>query len=283
MLTVDYGIYLVHYRVAQGDCRSKHQGDTQAVNDTIATINNLRTIHGNFTDQDVPDSQLQLILESCVHAANASNMQTYSVVVLKDRDKMKKICGYSGSRLLLFCVDYTRLKECAESLGHPYFPDNTLNFITGSTNTILAAQTAVIAAKSLGIDSLLTNGIHRGDMKRVWDTLDLPEDNCYPLIALLLGYPTEEPAYKKGRLDGAGIFHYGKYHHLTKSEIDGVVSKTDDKQSQIGLNDKWGEKGHKHYYDWFFTAWNRSDKPTETESQHFKLLKRSDFVDLQKS
>ena len=33
---------------------------------------------------------------------------------------------------------------------------------------MLAVQTAVIAAKSLGIDSLLTNGVHRGDMERLW-------------------------------------------------------------------------------------------------------------------
>jgi nitroreductase len=256
--------------------------ETQAVNDTIRTINSLRTIHGNFTEQDIPDSKIQLILKSCIRAANASNMQTYSIIVVKDRDKMKKVCTYSGSCMLLFCVDYTRLKACAKSLGHTYYPDNTTNFITGSTNTILAAQTAVIAARSLGIDCLLTNGIHRGDMERVWKILDLPQNNCYPLIALVMGYPTEEPAFKKGRLDGAGIFHYGKYHHLTQGDIDEIVRKTDDKQSHIGLNGSWDEKGHKHYYDWFFTAWNADRKPKETETQHFRLLKRSSFVDLQK-
>ena len=77
-------------------------------------------------------------------------------------------------------------------------------FVTGSTNTILAAQTAVIAAKSLGIDSLLTNGVHRGDMERLWEMLGLPRQYCFPLIALVLGYAAKEPAYQKGRLSGPG-------------------------------------------------------------------------------
>jgi len=51
-------------------------------------------------------------------------------------------------------------------------------------------------------DSLLTNGTHRGDMQPVWDILGLPEQHCFPLIALILGYPAKEPAYMKGRLSG---------------------------------------------------------------------------------
>ena len=268
---------------AEQKLRDNNSNLTQPMNDTIKTINSLRTIHGNFTEQDIPDSKIQLILNSCIRAANGSNMQTYSIIVVKDRDKMKSISQYSGSCMLLFCIDYTRLRASAESLGHSYYPDNTTSFITGSTNTILAAQTAVIAARSLGIDCLLTNGIHRGDMERVWKILDLPENYCYPLISLVMGYPTVEPAYKKGRLDGTGIFHYGKYHHLTQSDTEEIMHKIDDKQSHIGLIDNWEEKGFKHYYDWFFTAWvsKNAKKPTESETQHFRLLKRSEFVELQ--
>ena len=151
-------------------------------------------------------------------------------------------------------------------------------------NTMLAAQTAVIAAKSLGIDSLLTNGIHRGDMERVWKILDLPEKNCFPLIALVLGYPTEEPTHDKGRIEGAGVIHYDTYHHLTDEELDNIVEKYDDKEADIALINDWDKQGHKHYLDWLFRDWlGRSSKPTTEETQMFKLLKRSGFVELQKS
>ena len=150
--------------------------NTIPVNETIKTIRSLRTTHGNFQDKPIPDSEIQTILQSGIRAANSSNMQTYSVIVVKDRKVMRDVCGYQASCMLLFCVDYNRIKATAEFLGHTYIPDNIVNFVTASINTALAAQTSAIAAKSMGIDYLLTNGIHRGDMDRLWRILDLPKN-----------------------------------------------------------------------------------------------------------
>ncbi len=87
-------------------------------------------------------------------------------------------------------------------------------------------------------------------MDRIWEILDLPKEHCFPLIALYLGYPTEEPAYKKGRLKKAGIIYHEKYHTLTKDELDEITSLYDDKARHISLNQDWDQKGHKHYLDW---------------------------------
>ena len=252
-------------------------------NEVIRTIRSLRTIHGNFLDKPVPDEALQTILQASLRAANASANQSYSIIVIKDRGMMGQVCGYKGSCLLLYCADYNRLKVSAESLGHSYEPGTMESFVTASTNTVLAAQTAVIAARSLGIDSLLTNGIHRGDMDRLWTLLDLPQTHCFPTIALVLGYPTEQPAVLKGRLDGAGIIHNEKYHRLTKQETEEITRKYDDKQRHLGLNDDWERQGYKHYLDWFFTVWmGQWAKPPAQETQILRRLKRSGFVELQK-
>ncbi len=172
------------------------------------------------------------------------------------------------------------MKVCAESLGYTYDPGTMEGFVTASTNATIAAQTAVIAARSLGIDSLLTNGIYRGDMERLWKLLDLPQTHCFPIIALVLGYPTQEPAHLKGRLDGPGVIHSEKYHTLAKEEVAEIVRKYDDKQRNLGLNDEWEAKGHKHYLDWFFKDWMRvGSKPAEKETQMLRLLKRTRFVE----
>jgi hypothetical protein len=148
---------------------------------------------------------------------------------------------------------------------------------------VLAAQTAVIAARSLGVDSLLTNGIHRGDMERLWTLLDLPQTHCFPIIALVLGYPTEEPAVLKGRLDGAGVIHNEKYHRLTKEEAEEITREYDDKQRHLAMNDNWGGEGYKHYLDWYFKAWvGEPAKARTEETQMLRRLKRSGFVELQK-
>jgi nitroreductase len=254
------------------------------VNDTIKTIQNLRTIHGNFTDREIPDETINLILHSSIRAANASNTQSYSIVVVKDRALMRQVCTYQGSCMLLYCVDFNRLKAYAEHLGYAYFPDTVEKFVTSSINAAFAAQTAVIAARSLGVDCLTTNGIHRGDMERVWKLLDLPQTYCFPLIAVVLGYPTAEPKYRVGRVDGPGIIHHEKYHRMTKEEIEEQVQQYDDPERHLAVNNEgWKDQGYKHFMDWWFQKWLGGSKPAGKETQMLRLLKRSGFVELQKA
>lgn len=249
-------------------------------NDTLNVIHNLHTTHGNFSHKEIPEADLEQIRLASVHGANSSNMQTYSIILVKDRQKIKDITTYEGSALFLFCVDFNRLIDCAKQLGHAYYPDNMTNFVTASINTTIAAQTAVIAAQSLGLDTLLTNGIHRGDMQRVWDILELPQEKCFPLIALVLGYATEEPLYHAGRLDGVGIFHEEKYHKLTTEEINEIIATYDNKEKHLGLYENWDQDGHAHYLDWLHSYWlGRASEPTKSETAVFSFIKRSGFVE----
>jgi nitroreductase len=249
-------------------------------NETIGVINNLHTTHGNFSQQEVPDADIEKVKQACIRAANSSNMQTYSIICVTDRKKIQDITTYEGSALLLFCIDYNRIIDCANQLGHSYYPDNMTSFVTACINTSIAAQTAVIAARSLGIDTLLTNGIHRGDMQRVWDILDLPQEQCFPLIALVLGYATEEAPYLMGRLDSTGIFHEDKYHRLNEAERNEIIAAYDNKENHLGLYNDWDKDGHAHYLDWLYTYWlGRAQEPTRDETPVFSFIKRSGFVE----
>lgn len=252
-------------------------------NEALRTIHSLRTIHGDFLDKPLAESDLETILQATVRAANASNTQSYSIVVVQDRKLMQDVCTYRGSCMLLYCVDFNRMKATAEHLGYSYFPDNMEAFVTSTVNVGLAVQTAAIAARSLGIDYLITNGIHRGDMERVWKLLDMPTEYCFPLIAMVLGYPTEEPAHLKGRLDGPGVIHREKYHRVTTEEVEEIVRQYDDPERSLALNDQWKARGYAHYLDWLFRDWMGASKPTGKETQMLRFLKRSGFVELQKA
>ena len=248
--------------------------------DALTVICGLRTIHGDFSDRQVPDRDVQRILDASVRAANASGIQSYSIVVVKDSERMHQLTGYRASCLLLYCVDFTGLIDTSKYLGYSYSAGDMQEFITASTSTVAAAQTAVIAAKSLGIDSLLTNGIHRGDMERHWKILELPDTSCFPLIALMLGYPKSEPAHPKGRLNGPGVVHREKYQRMTKDQLQTIVSQYDDKSRHLGLNEDWDQKGHKHYLDWLYKEWLRvPSTPPAGETQTLRRLRKSGFVE----
>ena len=226
------------------------------MNETLKTIHSLRSIHGNFAKQSVAQADLEQILEASTQAANASARQSYAIIVLDDREAMQRLFYYQGSHALIFCIDFNRIMATAEHRGHQFSDYNIIGFITAAVDTTLAAQNAVIAAKSLGIDSLVTNGLHRNDLDAVYQELNLPKEACFPLITLVLGYPKQEPRYKKGRLGPEFLVHFGQYQPADEEQLDRIVAEYDDHQRHVGLIDNWEKLGFEHYLDWFYAKWS---------------------------
>jgi nitroreductase len=249
------------------------------MNETMKTIYNLRSTHGNFSEREVSDDDLLTLLDACVRAANASARQSYAIIAIHDKERIRELCGYTGSKALFFCVDYNRIMDTAAYLGHEYIANSIHDFITGSTDTILAAQTAAICARSLGIDSLFTNGIQRGDMARVYKLLDLPEQGCFPLIMLVLGYADKEPAYQKGRLTGKGVIHHDRYQRLSQDELKELVAEYDDPEKKLGMIQDWQKLGFEHYQDWFFEKWIGVGGDHPDKSQMLELLETAGLLE----
>lgn len=247
-------------------------------NPTLNLIHSMYTTHGNFTDQEISDSDLQTILSATVRAATASNRQSYSIIVIRDPEKMLQLCGYSGSRALLFCVDSNRLNDMAAHLGYEADYGGSTMFVTGCIDTALAAQTAILAAQSLGIATLPTNGIHRGDIRRIYQLLNLPQEHCFPLLMLVLGYADQKPQFLKGRLDGAGVIHDEEYRRLTPQQKKEIVKIYDDPQYHMDFNQSWRTEGYPHYLDWFHQVWMaRFRKPGADIPGMQQILAQSDF------
>jgi nitroreductase len=228
------------------------------MNETMKTIHSLATTHGNFTKKPVSTGDLEAVVQASLRAATASARQSYSLVVVEDNQMIRQLCGYNGAAAIVYCVDYNRLLDTAGFIGENYEVSGILDFITGSTDTILAAQSGVVAAKSLGLDSLLTNGIHRGDVHRVFKLLNLPDKYCMPLIMLVLGYG-EHPAQPRGRLDGPGVVHREQYTRIGGARAEEIIADYDNDENLLGLNSNWAEEGRKNYFDWFFNVWTHND------------------------
>ena len=70
------------------------------MNDTLKTIHALRTIHGNFSAEEISQINLDLICEAILHTSNASARQSYSIIILSDRKQMKELCEQITMELL---------------------------------------------------------------------------------------------------------------------------------------------------------------------------------------
>ena len=219
----------------------------------------LRLITKGVLDK-CPD--LKIILDSCVKGANAANRQSYSIIVVRGMDRVAKVTGcFKAPVALVFCADYNRVYKVGERLGHPVDYDSIFYYLTAHTDAVIAAQTAVMTASSLGIGNLFTNSIHnlpRKDIAELCQQLEIPEEHCFPVTAVLLGYEAGGTHPKAGKLTGKGIIHFDKYTKLSDSEADDIISEVNNPNNHFG-----DAGGCKNFLEFFYT---KRDVPRPREA-----------------
>jgi nitroreductase len=224
-------------------------------NNTLDTIKLLRTIHWDFNDRQVSKTDVEIIVEHSLRTANSDNLTDYSVVVVTDPDVLNTISGgESGGRALtclVYAIDYTRIVKCAHALGYDKFqPSKRLyNFFIALYDVCAAAQTAVITAKSMGIDSLITNFTHRYNPDSIMELLNMPKEYCFPVIQVVLGYSDKDPSITTGRLSKNHVIHFDKYRPENMIDTQTIIGEMD------GIYPEYINAEYKHALDWFFNKW----------------------------
>lgn len=231
------------------------------MNEVLKTIHNLHAVHGNFASKPIEEEKIKTILDACVNAQNASNRQSYSIIVIRGEENVQKIikCGYRSPIALLFCVDFNRIHDIGEYLGYQSDNDNLFSYLTAHTDAVLATQTAIMAASSLELGTLCTNSIHnlyRKNLVDMYKELNLPDKHFFPVTALLLGYEdkTKAPHYKSGRLKESGIVHYDTYKKLTPEEKEEIIKTVNNPENNFHI--KGREKCNCNtYLEFYYTKW----------------------------
>lgn len=248
------------------------------MNETLKTIHSLRSIR-KFSEKEVIKQDMEKILDATLRTANSGNRQIYSIIVVDDK-KILRDYFYKANKALVFCIDYNRWFDCAERLGHSPVVGDIRGFIMGSIDAVMASQTATLAAKTIGIDSLVTTSAFRKELKQIYELLNLPEKYCFPLIGICLGYPEEEPEYLKGRVR-KGVVHYSKYQRLTPEEIDEVINEYDDPNNHFTTKTKeeFEKEGVKGFLDNYFKNWDGSFKEEQIKDC-YETLRKTGLLEL---
>jgi nitroreductase len=252
--------------------------ELEAVNETLQTLHSLRTTRaGNFSDRPVSEADLETILQASVRAATASGRQSYSIIVVDDA--IKKEMSWPGDKVLLYLADCNRMVDLANHIDQPLNPGHLVQFLTAVIDTSLALQTAIVAARSLGLGTFLTNRIYQSaDLPKARQLLGLPQQYCFPVALLCLGYPLAEPAHLKGRLAGPGVIHRGRYARLSPGQLDVMVGQYDDPANHFALNDAWREQGFEHYLQWLLVTWSKMPGAGEARRSFVDVLHSTGFL-----
>ncbi|MCF0177573.1 MAG: nitroreductase family protein [Bacteroidales bacterium] len=167
------------------------------MNDIIKSLFDRKSVRA-YTEQPVAAEEKRLILEAAMQAPTAGNQQMYSIIDVTDqklKDQLAESCDHQpfiakAPLVFVFCADYQKWYDVfIEANAEPRNP-GVGDLILAVTDTMIAAQNAVVAAESLGIGSCYIGDIlEQCEFHR--ELLDLPR-YVMPVGMLVMGYPTEQ-------------------------------------------------------------------------------------------
>ena len=186
----------------------------------------------SFEDREIGEEEKRAILDAAMNAPSAGCQQLYTILDITDpalRRALSESCDHQpfiaeARMVLVFCADckkwYDAYREAGCEARKPGAGDLFLSIVDAS----VAAQSAVIAAESLGIGSC-----YIGDIMENFETqrelLRLP-DYVFPAVMVVFGYPTaqQKEREKPQRCEKKHIVHENTYRSMDGEELRGMLA-----------------------------------------------------------
>jgi len=206
------------------------------LNETINIINNRRSLR-SYDKRLISEDNKNLIINSAMRSPTAGNMMLYSILEVDDqkiKDKLVESCDNQpfiakAPFVLLFLADYQRWMDYFSACDVDLYrieenlPNRTPeegDLLLACCDALIAAQTAVIAAESIGIGSC-----YIGDIMENYEfhkeLFNLPK-YTFPITMLCFGYPKEKLSQKelKPRFSPQYIHFKNEYKRLSKDDFE---------------------------------------------------------------
>ena len=143
-----------------------------------------RRVTRRYTEQDVPDSLLDALLAAAQSAPAKSDLQQFSVVVMRDRGRIKQIADWIGTMdwiatapvFLVWCGDMRRGQRLCAMHDMPH-----------ANNNLDTMGQFMAAADAVGLGTCPISYV-RSHIERVSPLLGLPS-GVYPVAGLSVGWP----------------------------------------------------------------------------------------------
>jgi len=173
----------------------------------------------SFIDKPVPDDMLHAILNAARRSPTSSNMQTYSIIVVRNLEMRKKLAVLAGNQKHIeqcdvfvgFLADIHRLETVSQM--HDQAMTKTLETTLVSTvDAALVGMSAQTAAESFGLGAVMVGGM-RNQPQAVAELLGFPS-GVYMVYGMSIGWPADNaiPESLKPRLPEPLVIHYEQYN-----------------------------------------------------------------------
>ncbi len=178
----------------------------------------------SYSNRDVPEDALGLVLEAGTHAPTGGNLQPYSIIKVRDEGTRWWFAEKAGQKfigeaqvLLLFCIDHRRLERWADLEVAPFTAKSSFrHFWVSFQDTVMCAQNISTAADAMGIGSCYIGTVLEF-FPEIRERFQLPE-GVFPIVLLCLGYPAKKVPTRK-KLGVGVVVHDEVYRELEDGEL----------------------------------------------------------------
>lgn len=192
-----------------------------------------------FKEDGVPDELLYSILNAARQAPTSSNLQAYSIIIVRDKETKTTLAKLCGNQIwvkncpvfLVICPDLLRLEKVCVRQNYEFIDRYMDMFIVATVDAALVAQNILLGAESCGLGGVMIGSI-RNNPAEVSNLLKLP-DKVYPLMGICLGWPDTQPMIKP-RLQTEAVIYNERYDD---NQLQEFLSKYDELIRKTGLYD----------------------------------------------
>ncbi|MGH6798052.1 MAG: nitroreductase family protein, partial [Roseiarcus sp.] len=154
-----------------------------------------RRVTRRYRPEPVSDALLDGLLAVAQSAPSKSDLQQYSVVVMRDAARIKRIADWIGTMpwiasapvFLVWCADMRRGVQLCDMHAMPHANNNLDTFLNGATDCALAMGQFIAAAELIGLGTCPISYV-RSHIEKVTPLLALPE-GVFPVAGLTVGWP----------------------------------------------------------------------------------------------
>lgn len=172
-----------------------------------------------YTPQPVPEQALEMMIAAAQSASTSSNLQTWSVVAVKDQGTKDRLSRIAGDQrhirecplFLVWLADHARLEAEGQRRKLPRDGLDYLELLlVGAMDAALASQNAAVAAEAQGLGVVYIGGM-RNKPEDVVAELGLPP-RTFAVFGMCVGYPDPaRPTTIKPRLPIEAVLHRERY------------------------------------------------------------------------
>jgi nitroreductase len=186
-------------------------------NPVVQSLRSHRSIR-RFTSEPLADEILLPLIETAQRSSTSSNLQCYSVIVVRDQEKKAKIASLCGNQqqiidcpvFLAHCADLNRAKVVCEQAGYDFEAQYIELLLLSVIDSTIFAQTLLSAVEGVGLGGCYI-GAARNHPAELAEVLGLPP-HVFVVFGMTLGHPdsTHLPMLRP-RLPLEAIVHHESY------------------------------------------------------------------------